>query len=77
MIDNRVVGGAAAVGDGDTTGTIAVSSGRHVVSESGANGTKLGDYAIQTVCSNGSEDVASSDGPSVRVTVRRGAAITA
>ena len=71
MIDGKVAGGAAAVGDGDTTGTISVSSGRHTVSESGAYDTELGDYTIETVCSNG----ASASGPSVQLIVERGQAV--
>ena len=38
-IDGEVAGGAAAVGDGGTTGTIAVAPGSRTVSETGARGT--------------------------------------
>ena len=38
-IDGDVAGGAEAVGDGDSTGTIAVAPGRRTVSESAAEGT--------------------------------------
>ena len=38
-IDGEVAGGAEAVGDGDSTGTIAVATGRRTVSESAARGT--------------------------------------
>ena len=49
-IDGNVVGGAEAVGDGDTTGTIAVETGSRTVSEAAAAGTDLGDYSTETVC---------------------------
>ena len=61
-IDGEVAGGAAAVGDGGSTGTIAVATGSRTVSETAAAGTKLGDYTIETVCRNGDRVVASSDG---------------
>jgi uncharacterized repeat protein (TIGR01451 family) len=77
-IDGEVAGGAAAVGDGDTTGTIAVSADRHTVGESAAPGTSLGDYAIEIVCradGGAGPVVAGANGPSVAVQVRRNDAI--
>ena len=71
----RSRGGAAAVGDGGSTGTIAVATGSRTVSETAAPGTKLGDYTIETVCRNGDRVVASSDESSVKVAVGRGDAI--
>ena len=74
-IDGEVGGGAAAVGDGGSTGTIAVGTGSRTVSETAAPGTKLGDYTIETICRNGDRVVASSDESSVKVAVGRGDAI--
>jgi hypothetical protein len=74
-IDGQVAGGAEAVGDGGSTGTIAVDTGRRTVSETAALGTQLGDYTIETVCRDGATVVASASGPSVMVTVRRNQAI--
>ena len=77
-INGEVEGGAAAVGDGDTTGTIAVSPGRHMVSESGAPGTSLADYHVTIVCRDEGPtrvgDRGASD-PSVDVQVRSGSAV--
>ena len=50
LINGEVKGGAAAVGDGGTTGTIAVSTGRHTVTERGAPGTSLADYTTGISC---------------------------
>ncbi len=77
-IDGEVAGGAFGVGDGDTTGTIAVTADRHTVGESGAAGTSLGDYQIEIVCRGDGGDgaiVAGASGPSVDVQVRRNDAI--
>jgi uncharacterized repeat protein (TIGR01451 family) len=77
-IDGEVAGGAIGVGDGDTTGTIAVTADRHTVGESGAEGTSLGDYRVEIVCRRGGGDgaiVAGASGPSVDVQVRRNDAI--
>ena len=74
-IDGEVGGGAAAVGDGGSTGTIAVATGSRTVSETAAPGTELGDYTVETVCRNGDRVVASSDESSVKVAVGRGDAI--
>ena len=77
-IDGEVRGGAGAVGDGGSTGTIAVETGRRTVSESGAEGTQLGDYTVQIVCrTNGGagEVVAGENGTSVVVNVRHNEAI--
>ncbi len=77
-IDGEVAGGAFAVGDGDTTGTIAVTADRHTVGESGAPGTSLDDYEVEIVCrgdgGTGSV-VAAANGPSVGVQVRRNDAV--
>jgi uncharacterized repeat protein (TIGR01451 family) len=77
-IDGKVEGGASEVGNGGTTGTIAVSGGRHVVSEAAASGTSLGAYNIQIVClGNGGDGpvVAQGGGPSLPVNVATGDAI--
>ena len=58
-INGEVKGGAAAVGDGGTTGTIAVHTGRHTVSETGAPGTSLADYTIEIVCRTGRPETSS------------------
>ena len=57
-IDDATAGGTAAVGDGGTTGTIAVSPGGHTVGESAAQGTSLADYVVQIVCLSGGKVVA-------------------
>ena len=66
------------MGDGGTTGTIAVPPGTHTVSESGAPGTSLADYDVEIVCRDegptGVGDRGASD-PSVVVQVRSGSAI--
>src|SRR5262249_20306642 len=77
-IDGNVEGGASEAGHGGTTGTIAVSGGRHVVSESAASGTSLSDYRTQIVCrgSGGDGDVvADGSGTSLEVDVPKGAAV--
>jgi uncharacterized repeat protein (TIGR01451 family) len=77
-IDGQIVGGAAAVGDGGTTGTIAVTADEHTVGESGAKGTDLGEYHVEIVCRTGGgagDVVAQGTGASVRVGVRRNEAI--
>lgn len=51
VVDNAI--GAAAVGNGGTTGTIRVLTGIHTVSETAAAGTNLSDYNSSYVCSNG------------------------
>jgi hypothetical protein len=70
-IDGVVPGDTAAVGDGGTTGTIAVRAGVHTVSESAASGTSLADYISQIVCARGGEVVAESTGTTVSVSVQR------
>jgi hypothetical protein len=67
-IDGAGAGGAAAVGDGGTTGTVAVSAGQHTVGESAARGTSLAKYDTQIVCVSDGSVVAGSAG--VRVPVR-------
>lgn len=77
-IDGNVQGGAVEVGNGGTTGTIAVSGGTHTVSEAGASGTSLDAYRIQIVCrgSGGAGDVvAEGGGASLAVNVAAGDAI--
>ncbi|HEU5211381.1 MAG TPA: DUF11 domain-containing protein [Gaiellaceae bacterium] len=71
-INGETAGGSEAVGDGGTTGTIAVGPGEHTVGESAAGGTSLGNYAVQIVCVSGAEPVAEAARSSVSVTVRRG-----
>ncbi len=66
-LDLRPVEGATAVGDGGSTGTIAVDTGDHTVGESGANGTNLSLYDIQISCASGSGVVA--EGSSAKLTV--------
>jgi hypothetical protein len=68
-IDGATAGGAAAVGDGGTTGTIAVSSGQHTVGESAASGADLTKYFTQIVCRNGDTVVATATVASVPVPV--------
>jgi uncharacterized repeat protein (TIGR01451 family) len=60
------------VGDGGTTGTVAVDAGKHTVGESGASGTVLGKYDIQIVCDNG----AAGTGAELAVTVKKDDSIT-
>jgi Domain of unknown function DUF11 len=72
MIDGKVHGGAFEVGNGGTTGTIAVAFGTHTVSEVGAAETVLDKYQIQIVCLGGGgtgEVVAEGNGPSLEVKV--------
>ena len=61
-LDGKPAGGAAAVGNGGTTGTIAVDSGSHTVGESGAGGTDLSLYDIQINCQSGGVVVAEGSG---------------
>ena len=70
-IDGKVIEGASAVGNGGTTDAVAVDAGSHTVSESGAEGTQLGDYTISITCTGGASDV-SAAGDSISVTVRLG-----
>jgi uncharacterized repeat protein (TIGR01451 family) len=75
-IDGRTAGGAAAVGDGETTGTIAVDSGTHTVGESAAPGTSLDDYHVDILCRDDARQLGAGESdPSVNVQVRRGSAI--
>lgn len=71
QIDEHTAGTGAAVGDGGTTGTIAVDSGRRTVGEVGAKGTKLGDYDIRIVCSIGSDVVAEGSASLLSLPVAR------
>jgi uncharacterized repeat protein (TIGR01451 family) len=68
-IDHATAGGAAAVGDGGTTGTIAVNSGQHAVGESAASGTDLAKYFTQIVCRSGDTVVATATAASLPVPV--------
>ena len=74
-IDGAVAGGAVKVGDGGTTGTIAVDSGQHTVGESAAAGTDLADYDIQITCSSSTGVAAEGNGAKLTVTVKRGQAV--
>ena len=76
QIDGRTVGTGTAVGDGGTTGTIAVDVGRRTVGEVGADGVDLGDYDVQIACSVGSDVVAGASAPRLSVTVGRGESLT-
>ena len=70
-IDGVTAGGATAVGDGGTTGTIAVNPGAHTVGESAAQGTSLADYVVQIVCRSGGKVVAEAASATVSVPVQR------
>lgn len=75
-IDGQVAGGAAAVGDGGTTGTIAVDSGTHSVGESAAPGTSLSDYHVDILCRDDARQLGAGESEaSTEVLVRRGSAI--
>jgi uncharacterized repeat protein (TIGR01451 family) len=75
-INGEVRGTGGAVGNGGTTGTVAVPAGpTYRVGESGVQGTKLDDYSISIVCRNGSEVVATGDKQPVSVKVADGQAI--
>jgi Domain of unknown function DUF11/Prealbumin-like fold domain len=69
-IDGQTAGGAAAAGDGGTTGTIAVDSGSHTVGESGAKGTDLSLYDIQISCLSSAGVVAEGSGARLSVPVK-------
>jgi hypothetical protein len=68
-IDHVVPGDTPAVGNGGTTGTIAVRTGTHSVSESAAPGTTLADYVVQIVCASGGKVVAEAAATTVSVSV--------
>jgi hypothetical protein len=70
-IDGTIRGDASAVGDGGTTGTIAVSAGQHSVGESAASGTDLANYYTQIVCRKGDTVVATATAASVPVPVAK------
>jgi hypothetical protein len=74
-IDGASAGGASTVGDGGTTGTIAVRAGQHTVGESAASGTDLGMYSTQIVCRSGGSVVAEGDGAKLSLPVRRDEAV--
>jgi hypothetical protein len=74
-IDGHTAGGAAGVGDGGNTGTVAVRAGRHRVGESAATGTDLSDYDTQITCVSGTTTVAEGNTTSVHVRVGNGEAI--
>ena len=71
-IDDKPVGDTPAVGDGGTTGTVAVNPGAHTVGESAAQGTSLADYVVQIVCVSGGEVVAEGASATISVPVQRG-----
>lgn len=76
QIDGKTAGGAEAVGDGGTTGTIAVDAGDHTVGEVAAPGTDLADYDIEIVCRNGDQIVGRGTTAKVTVRVPRDASVT-
>ena len=69
-LDGEPAGGAVAVGNGGTTGTVAVESGSHTVGESGAGGTDLSLYDIQISCLSGGGVVAEGSGARLSVPVK-------
>ena len=71
MLDGEVRGTGTAVGNGGTTGTIEVDTGRRTVSETAASGTDLADYTTRIGCRNGESEVG-AEGTSLALTVRRG-----
>jgi hypothetical protein len=74
-IGGVIAGGAAAVGDGGTTGTVAVSAGPHIVGESAAPGTSLARYDTQIVCLSDGTVVAESNSAQLTVRVQNEQAI--
>jgi uncharacterized repeat protein (TIGR01451 family) len=74
-IDGTVAGGATRVGDGGTTGAIAVDTGSHTVGESAAADTDLADYDTQITCVSGTTTVAEGIGSTLSVHVGAGQAI--
>jgi hypothetical protein len=74
-IGGVIAGGGAAVGDGGTTGTIAVSAGPHIVGESAAPGTSLARYDTQIVCLSAGAVVAESNSATLTVRVQNEQAI--
>ena len=74
-IDGQTAGGAARVGDGGNTGTVAVDAGQHTVGESAATGTDLAAYDTQITCSSGGSVVDEGSGPKLTVTVANGQAV--
>ena len=71
-IDGDIAGGASSVGDGGTTGTIAVGAGQHTVGESAASGTSLADYYTSINCVIGATSVAQSTSATATVRVGNG-----
>ena len=71
-IDGVTAGGAASVGDGGSTGTIAVGTGQHTVGESAAKNTDLSDFDVQVICRDGTGVVREGSGPRLSVTIRNG-----
>jgi hypothetical protein len=74
-IDGRTAGTGANVGDGGTTGTVAVDTGEHTVGESGASGTELANYDVEIVCRNGATVVGEGTTAPVKVMVGKGDSI--
>ena len=76
-IGGEAAGHGTAVGDGGSTGAVAVAAGTHVVGESAASGTgtDLARYDIRIHCANGGSTVADATGASVKVDVGDGDAV--
>ena len=69
-LDDKPAGGAVAVGNGGTTGTIAVESGSHPVGESAAGETDLSLYDIRINCLGNGVVVAEGSGARLSVPVK-------
>jgi hypothetical protein len=63
---------AANVGDGGTTGAVAVTTGTHTVSETAGTGANLSNYQARIACSDGS----AAYGTSMQVTLTAGEQLT-
>ena len=74
-IDDATVHGAASVGHGGNTGTVAVSAGQHTVGESAAKNTNLSDYDVHNHLLHGTVVVREGSGPELSVTIRNRQAI--
>jgi hypothetical protein len=74
-IGGVIAGDAAAVGDGASAGTVAVSGGSHAVGESAAPGTTLARYDTEIVCLSDASVVAESNAATLTVRVQNEQAI--